>query len=136
MMTVSQLSNKGDVPPHVVRYYSRIGLLNPSRHPENGYKLFSTLDLTRLHFIRQAKSLGFTLEEINQILDLSTDQQSPCRHVRGMLRERIDENKQKMAELSRLQKRMEGALVKWETMTDRQPDGESICYLIESIGKN
>lgn len=134
MMTVSELSRQGRVAPHVVRYYSRIGLLSPSRHPDNGYKLFSRSDISRLRFIRQAQSLGYTLEEIAQILDTSAQGKSPCRRVRDILQRHVEENRQKLEELMQLQNRMEDALRKWDKMPDRAPDRESVCHLIESTG--
>ena len=133
MMTVNQLSSKGAVLPHVVRYYSRIELLNPSRHRENGYKLFSSKDLTRLYFIRQAKSLGFTLDEINQFLEIGERQLSPCQQVREILSTRIRENHEKIQELFQLEVRMEQALSAWSQMADRIPEGDSTCHLIESV---
>ena len=135
-MTVSQLSNKGNVDPHVVRYYSRIGLLKPTRHPGNGYKLFNTVDLTRLRFIRQAKSLGFTLDDISQILEISGDNKSPCQHVRQKLHSRIRKTQQKIEELIQLQVRMEHALEVWGKMADGLPGDDSICHLIESVGRS
>ena len=134
MMTVNQLSKRGSVAPHVIRYYSRIGLLNPARHPENGYKLFNRSDITRLRFIRQAQSLGFTLEEIAKIFEDSTHGTSPCERVRDILVHRIDENRRKLQELMQLQERMEHALEQWRTMPDGLPDGHSVCHLIESAG--
>ncbi|MDH3669993.1 MAG: MerR family transcriptional regulator [Gammaproteobacteria bacterium] len=134
MMTVSELSRQGRVAPHVVRYYSRIGLLSPARHPDNGYKLFSRSDISRLSFIRQAQSLGCTLEEIAQILDTSAQGKSPCRRVRDILQRHVEENRQKLEELLQLQNRMEDALRQWDKMPDRVPDRESICHLIESTG--
>ncbi len=133
MMTVSQLSRRGRVAPHVVRYYSRIGLLSPSRHPENHYKLFSPSDVARLRFIRQAQSLGFTLEEIAQILRDSHRGKSPCGRVRDILKRRIGETREKLEELMRLQRRMEDALEHWEHMPDGVPDGHTVCHLIESV---
>jgi MerR family Zn(II)-responsive transcriptional regulator of zntA len=134
MMTVSELSRQGRVAPHVVRYYSRIGLLSPARHPDNGYKLFSRSDISRLCFIRQAQSLGYMLEEIAQILDTSAQGKSPCRRVRDILQRRLEENRQKLEELVQLQNRMEDALRQWDEMPDRVPDRESVCHLIESTG--
>ena len=134
MMTVSQLSRRGGVEPHVVRYYARIGLLVPARHPDNGYKLFSRADISRLQFIRQAQSLGFTLDEIGKILEESGQGKSPCHHVRTILRRRIVENRRKLDELVALQARMEHALKQWEKMPDSLPDGNSVCHLIESAG--
>ena len=134
MMTVSQLSKHGGVAPHVVRYYSRIGLLEPIRHPENNYKLFSHRDVSRLRFIRQAQSVGFTLDEIAQILEAGEQGESPCPQVRNLLRQRIRENRERLAELMALQDRMEQALEHWEAMPDKMPEGETICHLIEAVG--
>jgi MerR family Zn(II)-responsive transcriptional regulator of zntA len=132
MMTVCEFSSRSGVPPHVVRYYSRIGLLNPARHPDNGYKLFSRSDIGRLRFIRRAQSLGYSLEQIGEILDTSGRGKSPCTRVRDMLRQRIAENRRKLAELAALQQRMEHALQSWEAMPDGEPEGGSVCHLIES----
>jgi MerR family Zn(II)-responsive transcriptional regulator of zntA len=132
MMTVSEFSSQGGVPPHVVRYYSRIGLLNPSRHPDNGYKLFTRSDIGRLRFIRHARSLGYTLEEISEILDTCRRGESPCARVRNLLARRIEENRRKIRELAALQERMEYALESWKAIPDRDPEGGSLCHLIES----
>jgi len=132
MMTVNDLSRRSGVTSHAVRYYSRIGLLKPGRNPDNGYRVFDRSDLARLKFIRQAQSLGFTLEEISDILSESEHGRSPCPKVRDILRRRIDENHRKLAELMDLQQRMEEALDHWESMPDGLPDGDSVCHLIES----
>lgn len=132
MMTVSEFSAKGGVSPNVIRFYSRIGLLNPARHPDNGYKLFSRTDMPRLLFIRRAQSLGFTLEEISEILETSNSGRSPCTRVKEILQQRIEENRRKIQDLKALQKRMERAMVRWEEMPECTPQGESLCYLIES----
>ncbi|WP_369408873.1 MerR family transcriptional regulator [endosymbiont of Lamellibrachia barhami] len=50
-----------------MRYYLRIGLIQPAAQQENGYRLFTLHDAARLRFIRMAKYLGFTLNEIKQI---------------------------------------------------------------------
>lgn len=134
MMTVSQISNRSCIAPHVVRYYARIGLLNPTRHPENRYQLFTKTDEKRLYFIRQAQTLGYTLSEIRKILKMSDQGHCPCREVRRILRHHIDENFKHLLELQRLQERMEAALEQWEKMPDTRPDEDSICNLIESAG--
>ena len=61
LMTVRQLAQQGDVTVHVVRNYLRRGLLQAATHTEGGYQLFSASELQRLHFIRTAQQLGFTL---------------------------------------------------------------------------
>lgn len=132
VMTVNQVATAASVQPHVVRYYSRIGLLKPKRHPENSYKLFSEADLKYLRFIRKAQELGYTLSEIGEILQHAVDDESPCQTVRAILRQRIDDNRKKVEELLRLQNRMEEALAQWNDMPDGVPDGHTICALIDS----
>ncbi len=133
MLTVSELSKTAQATPDAIRHYVRIGLLTPSRNPDNGYRLFNDDDIKKVKFIRQAKGLGFTLREIETIFDHTNTGQSPCPAVRDMIRQRINENRNRLAELNRLQQRMDSALEKWKTMPDGEPDGEAICHLIESI---
>jgi len=135
MFTVSELAGKAEVTPDTVRHYVHIGMLNPERNPHNGYKLFSDLDVSKLRFIRQAQSLGFTLAEIGEILSHSMEGSSPCPQVREVMQRRIVENKAKLDALNTLQKRMETALKRWERMPNGHPDGDSVCHLIESISE-
>lgn len=120
MMTVNEFSRLGAVAPHVVRYYARIGLLAPIRHPDNGYKLFSRTDAVRLQFIRNAQSLGYSLEEVRRLLALSGKGKSVCQEARTILRQRLAENRAKIEELRALQCRMERAIV---GTTAGQPTG-------------
>lgn len=134
-MTVSQLAKQAGVEAHVVRYYSREGLLTPQRNPDNGYMVFNDADVHRLHFIRLAKRLGYTLTEIVEILQDADRGESPCPKVRDILTRRIEETRQKVEALTALQVRMEKALKQWEQMPDGVPDGHTVCHLIESYSK-
>jgi len=133
MLTVSTLSKATETTPDTIRHYVRVGLLAPSRNPDNGYRLFSNGDIKKVCFIRRAKGLGFTLHEIQTIFNHGSAGQSPCPAVRSMIQQRINKNRSKLAELNKLQQRMDSALEKWKTMPDGEPDGEAICHLIESI---
>lgn len=132
-MTAAVLAKRADVPVFTVRYYTRIGLLKPSRDLSNGYKIYKQSDKERLQFISAAKELGFTLAEIEDILDHAAHSNSPCPMVREIVEKRIEENKQKIREMKRLQKRLEAATEMWKTMKNSTPDGHSVCRLIESF---
>ena len=134
-MLVKEIARQSGVPPNVVRYYTRIGLLKPKRNPRNRYKQYADAEVARLRFIRQAKSLGFTLAEIARIIRESQRGKSPCPLTRQIVESRVNENRQALSELIALQTRMEQALVKWSTMPNRTPDGYSVCHLIESTGE-
>jgi MerR family transcriptional regulator, Zn(II)-responsive regulator of zntA len=135
-LTAAVLAKKADVPLFTVRYYTRIGLLRPSRNLRNGYKIYRSSDRDRLRFIAAAKELGFTLAEIEEILDHAADGDSPCPMVRDIVEKRIDENRKKIREMKRLQKRLESAADMWKTMENSEPDGHSVCRLIESFAEN
>ncbi len=121
------------IPAHVVRYYTRIGLLKPSSRAKNGYKVFIERDVKRLKFIIKAKALGFTLSEIAKILDEANHGKTLCPLVRTTLEQRIKENRRKLEELMALQQLMEKALGQWKNMPDGAPHGDTVCHLIESV---
>jgi MerR family Zn(II)-responsive transcriptional regulator of zntA len=133
MLTVTELANRSGATPHAVRYYTRLGLLRPERNPDNGYRLYEYREVSWLTFIRQAKRLGYTLNEIRGIMHDSDQGDSPCPRVREILLRRIDENRRHLEELMALQTRMEQALETWADMPDGVPDGHSVCHLIESF---
>ncbi|HCR99033.1 MULTISPECIES: MerR family transcriptional regulator [Halomonas] len=132
-MKVSELAKQGGVTAETVRHYTREGLLLPSRHPDNGYQLFSSTDLERLHFIQRARKLGFSVAEIRDILLHADQGDSPCPLVRDLLASRLPQIRTRIAELEALAQRMEQALESWEHMPDGTPDGHSVCRLIESF---
>lgn len=134
-MTAAVLAKRADVPLFTVRYYTRIGLLKPSRDLRNGYKIYKPSDKERLRFITSAKELGFTLAEIEEILDHAAHNKTPCPMVRDVVEKRIEENKEKIRELKRLQKRLESAAEMWKGMKNSTPDGHTVCRLIESFSK-
>ena len=135
MMTASVLARRANLPLFTVRYYTRIGLLKPSRDLRNGYKVYKPSDTDRLRFISAAKDLGFTLSEIEEVLDHAAHDESPCLMVREIVEKRVKENKEKIRELKRLQRRLEGAVELWKTMKNSEPNGHSVCRLIESFAK-
>jgi DNA-binding transcriptional MerR regulator len=133
-MHVNELAKRARVADHVIRYYTQVGLLQPSRDPNNRYRDYSESDVYRVRFIRRSKSLGFTLRDVKAILNDADRGVSPCREVRELIKLRASENHAHLDRLQRMQRRVEAAIAKWETMPDRLPDHESLCHLIDSVG--
>jgi DNA-binding transcriptional MerR regulator len=133
MMTVSKIAKRTGMEPEVVRFYTRIGLLQPIVDAHNKYKTYAEADIVRLRFIHKAQSLGYTLKEIGQILEESSRKQSPCPTVRRIIESRTRENREKLDQLTKLQQRMEHAAAQWAKMPDGVPTGETVCHLIESV---
>ncbi|NNE66413.1 MAG: MerR family transcriptional regulator [Pyrinomonadaceae bacterium] len=133
MLTTSVLARKADVPVFTVRHYTRIGLLTPKRHSRNGYKIYKESDVSMLKFVSNAKILGFNLKEIAHILDMAKFGETPCPTVREIVVKRINENRVKIENLKRLQRKLEAANSKWATMKDAVPTGSSVFELIDEF---
>ncbi|MBT8439534.1 MAG: MerR family transcriptional regulator, partial [Gammaproteobacteria bacterium] len=87
MMIASEVAKLAGVSAEVVRYYSKIGLLDPARNPDNGYRIYQLQDINRVRFIRKAKWLGFTLKDVRTILEEADSGHSPCCEVRRIISE-------------------------------------------------
>lgn len=132
-MIASKVAKSAGVSANVVRYYSRIGLLNPIRNPDNGYRDYSSQDVNRVRFIRKAKWLGFTLKDVKTILAEADSGHSPCGEVRRIINERLVENQQRLNRLLEMQGRMEKAIASWSIQSDSSPGNENICGLIDKL---
>lgn len=131
-MKVAEIAQASGVSPDTVRYYARIGLLNPTRDPANGYKAFDGADLSRLKFIRHAQELGLTLKEVRAVLAEAEAGESPCPLVRDLVSRHLDDLRAKIDELKSLEARLVDALRMWDAMPDGVPDGDHVCHLIET----
>lgn len=101
-MNIGQLARQAGVPIDTVRYYERQHLLPTARRSAGGYRLFDQADLTRLQFIRRAKALGFTLEEIGDLLGLSDQRGQDMAQVRDSAVLKLADIQQRITELQRM----------------------------------
>ena len=131
-MTLAQLATAAGEPVHVVRYYARIGLVQEQAREANGYRRFDQSALARLGFIRRAQQLGFSLEEIGQIVGDARRGTAPCPRVRALLDARLPTVAQQQADAMALLARMQRAQRRWRRLRDRAPTGAEICHLIEA----
>lgn len=134
-MTVSELAKRAGVTADTVRHYVRTGLLTPQRDPNNGYKRFSEQDLKRLSFIIEAKSLGFSLPDIQLIFEQAANGQSPCPQVREIMSVRMTDVAKKIEAMQVTYRHMEDAMERWKSQPDCIPTGDHICHLIEGFSE-
>lgn len=132
-MNVTQLARRADTTADTVRHYTNVGVLRPSRNPENGYRQYNRDDLRRLHFALQARSLGFTLADINQLIQASESGDSPCDTTRELIEQRLSEVQQRIHDLQHLSARMQQALESWSDHPNCAGGDDRICVLIDSF---
>ncbi len=84
-LRIGELAAELGLNPKTIRYYERIGLLPAAPRTESGYRRYCAADVERLRFIRKAKAIGLSLEEIGEILTLRREDRAPCEHVLELL---------------------------------------------------
>lgn len=129
-MKASELAKRFAVNVNTVRHYVRSGLLTPGKDA-SGYHSFGHEEVRRLSFILRARALGFTLDDIQQLLSDATQGQSLCPHARELIELRLREAQEKLINMQALVKRMESAVEEWKKLPDCSPCGNHICHLIE-----
>jgi MerR family transcriptional regulator, copper efflux regulator len=106
-LTIGAVAKRAGVPIDTIRYYEREGLLPEPLRRASGYRSYNESAVSRLRFIRRAKDLGFTLEEIRDLLALSADRHRGVKAVRQRAQERLASIDARIAELSRIRKGLE-----------------------------
>jgi MerR family transcriptional regulator, mercuric resistance operon regulatory protein len=124
-MRIGELARSVDVNVETVRYYQRIGLLELPEKPYGGMRSYNDKDLQRLRFIRRAQQLGFSLENIRELLELS---HSDCGQVQKLAAEKLNLVKAKLRQL----RRIESILAKTVEQCARRK-GNQPCPIIETL---
>jgi DNA-binding transcriptional MerR regulator len=83
-MRISDAAVQSGVPAKLIRYYEAVGLLTPAGRDVNGYRIFDERNVHELRFIKRARSLGFPIKEIDELLKLWRDKSRPSRKVRAL----------------------------------------------------
>lgn len=109
-MFVHEVATQTGVEPHVIRYYARIGLLNPERDPNNGYRQFDSGDVRRLRFIKLAQEMGYTLNDIQEMLRAEEEGRLSGIWIQDRLHQRLSVTREKRAELQCVEAAIEHAL--------------------------
>ena len=126
-MRVRDLAARAGVVPHIVRYYARIGLLEPRRDPNNRYREFEERDIARVTFIRNAQALGFTLEEVGLLIRSADNHERANRQVRGLVAARLRVKRRELENLRPLLRAAERVVGNW------RPERADISELMRAI---
>ena len=130
-MQAGVLAKSVGVSVQTIRYYERCGLLpKPERKPSK-YRIYTEEHKQRLKFILHAKTLGFTLDEIKEILELSGRRQCPCGRVVRIAEERLREMSAQLEQLERFRRELARVVASWKKSPQQAPSGDAICVLIE-----
>ena len=126
---IGSVAKESGVPIKTIRYYEELGLLKTSGRTEGGFRLFNSDVFVRLHFIKRAQSLGLSLLEIKEFLDVHDRGNLPCDRIQIKLKNKLAAIEQQIEQLRILKLELEGLLSGWETIPEN-PE-QTICPIIE-----
>ena len=120
-----------------IRYYEKIGLLPPAKRLDNGYRDYNKADVARAKLVAGARRLDFSLDEIQEILDLRDQRIAPCRVVLDLLSEKADEISRQISELQRMESELRALHRLGHTFPLDDIDGKScVCHLVSDRSEN
>jgi len=101
-LTVGQVSSASGVHVETIRYYQGLGIVRAPKRPGAGFRRYGQADVARLRFIKRAQQLGFTLDEVKNLLQLEDGQS--CRETRLLAENKLAMIEQRLADLNRMRR--------------------------------
>src|SRR5260370_10562628 len=127
-LSIGQVARRPGVRVERVRFSEREGLGEGPPRRASGYRQYSEQVVTRLHFIKRAQKLGFSLKEITELLQLRVDAQTSCEEVKQRTEAKIAEVERKLVELQRMRQ----ALLQVHSLCSGQgPTGS--CPMLDAL---
>lgn len=128
-MRISELARITGTKAETIRYYEREGILPPAGRTDSNYRDYCDKDVATLTFVRRARSLGFTMAQVRELLALSDHADKPCESVDQLVRHQLAEVESKITDLAALARNLGEMLQSCE--------GERIgeCRIVESLSR-
>lgn len=127
-MRTGELAQQAGVNIETLRYYERRGLLPEPERSANGYRSYGTSALERIQFIKRAQGLGFSLEEIEELMTLRPAKGRQRARVRRIAQAKLETIETKLAELMSIKSALERLVVSCEHGCD-----DTECPIIEAL---
>jgi len=126
-MRIGELATRTDVNIETIRYYERVGILPQPSRDANNYRLYSESHRRRLHFVRRARDLGFTLDEVRTFLSMVDGGDWTCARVKALGERHLDDIRSRIADLRRMERAL--ADVVGRCSGEQTPD----CSMLEAL---
>lgn len=128
-LTIGRLAKAAGVNVETIRYYHRRGLLDEPYKPLGGHRRYAPSAVARVRFIKRAQQLGFTLEEVTNLLRLEDGQS--CRETRLLAERKLALIEKRIADLTRMRRTLKGLII--ECTAGQQPRS---CPIIATLSAN
>lgn len=130
VLKISELSARTGLTPHTLRFYEKHGLIQASSRSDSGYRYYNTSDIKRVEFVKAARSIGFSLEDIGMLLSIRLDKRShTCQEVTDITQAKLKEVSTKITELQSMQRTLEILL----DSCCGGPESATHCSIMEAL---
>jgi len=130
-LRIGELARQVGVSTKTIRFYEEKGLLPPAERTDNGYRIYRLDEVERLRFIRSARDLGFSLNDLSEVMALREQGEAPCRYVVNLIAHKRVEIDTRIRELQKLQSELDYLLNIADQLPDHEIDTKQcICHLI------
>lgn len=126
-MKIGELARATSTKVETIRFYEKIGLLPAPARTGANYRAYNQNQLARLSFVRRARDLGFTLDQIRGLLALSDDRDQSCSAVDTVARQHVSEIDRKITDLRALRRELQ------EMLDQCSQETVSTCRIVESL---
>lgn len=131
-LKIGDVATRSGLSVKTVRYYEEIGLLAPTvERSDSGYRLFDPSVVNRLAFVKRAQSLGLSLSEIREILNISDRGELPCEEVKQHLAMKVEEINHQINALEILKSELQQLLNHWQDHPSHDHEDTTICPNIQ-----
>lgn len=132
-MRIGEVAQKAGVGVETIRFYERKGLIEQPRRPaDGGYRSYSSDAVSRVRFVREAQCLGFSLDEIEELLTLRADPETDCADVRERAQIKLDEVNDKISRLAGIQSALENLIQECRG----EGPASSCCPILDALDPN
>jgi DNA-binding transcriptional MerR regulator len=129
-----ELARLVGVSTDTLRHYERKGVLPAAQRLHNGYRRYPPDSIDRVHLIRRALAVGFTLDELARFLKARDRGQAPCREVRALASKKLSEVESRLRELLALRAELRATLVDWDELLDGKTESQR-AGLLEALAQ-
>lgn len=130
-LKIGEVAKQTGVGVGALRYYESLGLLQSERG-DNGYRYYPLAAVQQVQFIKRAQALGFSLEEIGEILTVHQQGHAPCELVQSLLQSKIEKLDAQIQEMLAFKAVLEDYRDRWQVGVPSSPNSH-ICPLIETV---
>ncbi|HEY8560373.1 MAG TPA: heavy metal-responsive transcriptional regulator [Pyrinomonadaceae bacterium] len=127
-LKIGEVSRLSGIGIEALRFYEKSGLLDRPGRTYSGYRLYEESVLERLAFVKKAQVLGFSLDEIKQLISHKRQGENPCGEVREIVKTRLEELNERIARMMQYRDELTAALAEWEETGEAEGH---VCGLIE-----